>query len=87
MVQTNYGMIQLSKLCKCPCRLASAHQGWHYARCDFLNDEKLGWCLIELEMLEPSFYLEFAKETEVGEACIFVAEIGESKVNKAYIII
>jgi len=39
--------------------------GWHYARCDFLNDEKLGWCLIELEMLEPSFYLEFAKETEV----------------------
>ena len=53
-------VVQMSlQACQC------APGGWHYARCDFLNDEKLGWCLIELEMLEPSFYLEFAKETEV----------------------
>ena len=47
------------RACEC------APGGWHYARCDFLNDEELGWCLIELEMLEPSFYLEFAEEQEV----------------------
>ena len=30
--------------------------GWSYGRVDFLNDDELGWRIIELEMLEPSLF-------------------------------
>ena len=59
------------------CRCAPG--GWHYARCDFLKDELLGWCLIELEMLEPSFYLQFAQEKEVKRLAAMLRRLATDK--------
>lgn len=62
-----------TRACKC------APGGWHYARCDFLNDEELGWCLIEMEMLEPSFYLEFAEEEQVVRLAAMFARLAKGR--------
>lgn len=67
--------VEVVKMATQACK--SAPGGWHYARCDFLNDEELGWCLIEMEMLEPSFYLEFADKEEVKRLASMFARLAK----------
>ena len=40
--------------------IAVAPGAWTYARVDLLRDPDHGWCVIELEMLEPSLFLRHA---------------------------
>ena len=42
-----------------------APAGWSYARVDLLRDASLGWCVIEVEMLEPSLFLRHADAEQI----------------------
>jgi predicted N-acetyltransferase YhbS len=39
--------------------------GWEYARVDFLLDHEHGWCVLELELLEPSLFFRHAPPNQV----------------------
>ena len=45
--------------------MAAAPGGWTYARVDLLRDPDHGWCVIELEMLEPSLFLRHAPAEQI----------------------
>ncbi len=45
--------------------IAVAPGGWTYARVDLLRDPDHGWCVIELEMLEPSLFLRHAPAEQI----------------------
>ncbi|MAV55164.1 MAG: hypothetical protein CMJ28_04330 [Phycisphaerae bacterium] len=45
--------------------LSVAPGGWTYARVDLLRDPDHGWCVIELEMLEPSLFLRHAPTEQI----------------------
>jgi len=42
-----------------------APAGWAYARVDFLRDASLGWCVLELKLLEPSLFLRHAPMEQI----------------------
>ncbi len=45
--------------------ISVAPGGWTYARVDLLQDPDHGWCVIELEMLEPSLFLRHAPGEQI----------------------
>ena len=45
--------------------VTAAPGGWTYARVDLLRDPDHGWCVIELEMLEPSLFLRHAPAEQI----------------------
>ena len=57
-----------------------APAGWSYARIDLLRDASYGWCVIEVEMLEPSFYLHHADAQHIERLARLFLRLATSSV-------
>ena len=49
--------------------------GWSYGRVDFLNDSEHGWCIIELEMLEPSLFFRHCPKEQIDRLALHFAKL------------